>query len=60
MDDYLNNNNTKKLIEYIDLDTFSVEDLDNYIEQLEQQIDRVKVEKTKKIKLQEEAKKFFK
>ena len=48
MDDYLEFEKDTKTIKSINLDDFSVEDLNEYIEQLKKEIDRVKSELEKK------------
>ena len=60
MDDYLEFEKDTKTIKSINLDDFSVEDLNEYIEQLKKEIDRVKSELEKKLKSQTEAEKYFK
>ena len=49
-----------KNLKSINLDDFSVEELKSYIEQLNNEINRAKIEVDKKTKLQFEAKKLFK
>ena len=60
MDDYLEFEESTKILKSINLDDFSVEDLQKYIEQLKIEVDRVKEELEKKLKTQTEAEKFFK
>ena len=60
MDDYLEFEKDTKTIKSINLDDFSVEDLNEYIEQLKKEIDRVKSELEKKLKSQTVAEKYFK
>ena len=60
MDDYLEFEKDTKTIISINLDDFSVEDLNEYIEQLKKEIDRIKSELEKKLKSQTEAEKYFK
>jgi len=60
MDDYLEFEKDTKTIKSINLDDFSVEDLNEYIEQLKKEIDRIKSELEKKLKSQTEAEKYFK
>ena len=60
MDDFLEFEDNKKTIKLLNLDDFSVEDLKNYIIELEDEINRVNLEVIKKKKLQENAQKFFK
>ena len=60
MDDYLEFEKNTKALKSIDLDSFSVEDLEEYIQQLLNEIERVKKELVKKLESQAEAKKYFK
>ena len=60
MDDFLEIDEKKKTINSLNLDDFSVEDLDKYILELNNEILRVKEEINKKNKLKKEAQKFFK
>ena len=60
MDDYLEFEKDTKTLKSINLDDFSVEDLHEYIGQLEQETNRVKIELEKKLKFKAEAKKYFK
>ena len=60
MDDFLEIDEKKKTIKSLNLDDFSVEELTNYITQLEDEINRVKEEIVKKNNVIKEAKKFFK
>ena len=60
MDDFLEIDEKKKTIISLNLDDFSVEDLDKYILELNKEILRVKEEINKKNKLKKEAQKFFK
>ena len=60
MDDYLEFEKDTKTIKSINLDDFSVEDLEKYINQLLKEIDRVKKELESKKKTQIEAEKYFK
>ena len=60
MDDFLEIDEKKKTINSLNLDDFSVEDLDKYILELNKEILRVKEEINKKNKLKKEAQKFFK
>ena len=50
----------KKTIKSINLDDFSIEDLEEYTVSLKDEIQRVKDEIDKKNNLKEEARKFFK
>ena len=60
MDDFLEIDEKKKTINSLNLDDFSVEDLDKYILELNNEILRVKEEINKKNKLKKEAQNFFK
>ena len=60
MNDFLEFEKETKAIKSIDLDDFSVEDLKEYIDELKKELDRVKAEMKKKLKLQLEAQKLFK
>ena len=60
MDDFLEIDEKKKTINVLNLDDFSVEDLDKYILELNKEILRVKEEINKKNKLKKEAQNFFK
>ena len=60
MDDFLEIDEKKKTIKTLNLDDFSVEDLDKYILELNKEILRVKEEINKKNKLKKEAQTFFK
>ena len=60
MDDYLEFEKDTKALKSINLDDFSVEDLTEYTEQLKQEVQRVKFELEKKLKLKTEAEKYFK
>ena len=60
MDDFLEIDEKKKTINSLNLDDFSVEDLDKYILELNKEILRVKEEINKKNKLKKEAQNFFK
>ena len=50
----------KKSIKSLNLDDFSIEDLDKYTSELKDEIDRVNFEKIKKKKLISEAENIFK
>ena len=50
----------KKTVKLINLDDFSVEDLNKYILELNKETERVKLELEKKLNLKEQAEKFFK
>jgi uncharacterized small protein (DUF1192 family) len=60
MNEFLEYDESKKSIKSLNLDDFSVEDLDKYSSELKDEIDRVSMEKVKKIKLISEAENIFK
>ena len=60
MDDFLEIDEKKKTINSLNLDDFSIEDLDKYILELNKEILRTKEEINKKNKLKKEAQQFFK
>ena len=60
MNEFLEHDESKKSIKSINLDDFSVEDLDKYILELKNEIDRVNMEKIKKKKLISDAENIFK
>jgi len=60
MDDFLEFDPIAKTVKSINLDDFSVEDLQQYIDELRLEIARAETEERKKNKLKEDAKKFFK
>ena len=60
MNEFLEYEENKKSIKSLNLDDFSVEDLDIYTSELKHEIDRVNMEKVKKKKLISEAAKIFK
>ena len=60
MNEFLEYEETKKTIKSLNLDDFSVEDLNIYINDLKNEIKRVKNEIEKKTNLLSEADKFFK
>ena len=60
MDDFLEIDEKKKTINLLNLDDFSIEDLDKYILELNKEILRVKEEINKKNKSKKEAQNFFK
>ena len=60
MNEFLEYEETKKSIKSLNLDDFSVEDLDKYISELKDEIKRVNMEKVKKKKLITEAENIFK
>ena len=60
MSDYLEFENETKALKSINLDDFSVEDLKEYVDELTKELESVKIEMKKKLKLQSEAEKLFK
>ena len=60
MNEFLEYDESKKSIKSLNLDDFSVEDLDKYILELKDEINRVNMEKIKKKKLISEAESIFK
>ena len=60
MDDFLEIDEKKKTINSLNLDDFSVEDLEKYISELYNEILRTKEEINKKNKSKKEAQNFFK
>ena len=60
MNEFLEYEETKKSIKSLNLDDFSIEDLDKYTSELKDEIDRVNMEKVKKKKLISEAENIFK
>ncbi|MDC1053799.1 DUF1192 family protein [Alphaproteobacteria bacterium] len=60
MNEFLEYEESKKSIKSLNLDDFSVEDLDKYTLELKDEIDRVNMEKVKKKKLISEAENIFK
>ena len=60
MDDFLEIDEKKKTINSLNLDDFSVEDLEKYISELNNEILRTKEEINKKNKSKKEAQKLFK
>ena len=59
MNEFLEYEETKKSIKSLNLDDFSIEDLDKYTLELKDEIDRVNMEKIKKKKLISEADNIF-
>ena len=59
MNEFLEYDESKKTIKTVNLDDFSVEDLNNYLIELKDEIARVKREVEKKSQLLDEAQKFF-
>ena len=60
MNEFLEYEENKKSIKSLNLDDFSVEDLNKYILELKDEIERVNTEKVKKKKLISEAEDIFK
>ena len=60
MNEFLEYEESKKSIKSLNLDDFSVEDLDKYILELKDEVERVDSEKVKKKKLISEAENIFK
>ena len=60
MVDFIEIEEKKKTIKKLNLEDLSVEDLDKYIDELKEEIERVKIEIKKKIESKEDAEKFFK
>ena len=60
MNEFLEYDENKKSIKSLNLDDFSVEDLDKYTSELKDEIDRVNMEKVKKKELISEAENIFK
>ena len=59
MNEFLEYEESKKSIKSLNLDDFSIEDLDKYISELKVEIDRVNTEKVKKKKLISDAENIF-
>ena len=60
MNEFLEYEERKKSIKSLNLDDFSIEDLDKYTSELKDEVDRVNMEKIKKKKLISEAENIFK
>ena len=60
MNEFLEYEESKKSIKFLNLDDFSIEDLDKYTSELKDEIDRVNMEKIRKKKLITEAENIFK
>jgi len=60
MNEFLEYEESKKSIKSLNLDDFSVEDLDKYILELRNEINRANIEKVKKKKLISDAENLFK
>ena len=59
MDDYLEFEKDTKAIKSINLDDFSIEDLKEYIKQLNKEMERVKLELNQKMTSHADAEKYF-
>ena len=60
MNEFLEYGESKKSIKSLILDDFSIEDLDKYISELNDEIERVDIERVKKKKLISDAEDIFK
>jgi len=60
MNEFLEYEESKQSIKSLNLDDFSIEDLDKYTSELKVETDRVNLEKVKKKKLIREAENIFK
>ena len=60
MNEFLEYEENKKSIKSLNLDDFSIQDLDKYTSELKDEINRVNMEKVKKKKLISEAENIFK
>ena len=60
MNEFLEYDDNKKSIKSLNLGDFSIEDLDKYISELNDEIERVYIERVKKKKLISEAESIFK
>ena len=60
MNEFLEYEENKKSIKSLNLDDFSIEDLDKYISELNDEIKRVNMEKIKKRRLISDAENIFK
>ena len=60
MNEFLEYDDTKRSVKKLNLDDFSVEELEKYITELNEEISRTQQEIKKKSLLLKEAKKFFK
>ena len=60
MNEFLEYDENKKSIKSLNLDDFSIEDLDEYISELNDEIERVNIERVKKKKLISDAENVFK
>ena len=60
MNEFLEFDENRKSIKSLNLDDFSIEDLDKYILELKNEINRVNIEKVRKKKLISDAENIFK
>tara|TARA_B100000959_G_scaffold207287_1_gene217489 strand:- start:1221 stop:1403 length:183 start_codon:yes stop_codon:yes gene_type:complete len=60
MNEFLEYDENKKTIKALNLDDFSIEDLNKYITELKEEINRAEIEIVKKKNLMTEAENFFK
>ena len=60
MSNFIEFDEKKKIIKPVNLDNFSIEDLEEYINILNNEVKRTKDEIKKKLKIKEEAQLFFK
>ena len=60
MNNFIEYDEKSKVLKYLNLDDFSIEDLEEYINVLNLEVLRSKEEIKKRIETKEEAKKFFK
>ena len=60
MSDFFEIDEEKKTVKLINLDDFSIEDLNKYILELNDEIERVKIDLKKKIRTKKQAEEFFK
>ena len=60
MEDFLEFDSKKKTVKSLNLDDFSIEDLNDYINELEKEIKRANLEIEKKEKSKTDAMKYFK
>lgn len=60
MNSFIEFDEDRKTLKSINLDDFSIEDLEEYVEVLNIEIKRTEQEIVKKLKTKEDAKKFFK
>tara|TARA_Y100001970_G_scaffold290792_1_gene425754 strand:+ start:2258 stop:2440 length:183 start_codon:yes stop_codon:yes gene_type:complete len=60
MDNFIEFEDDTKAIKSINLEDFSIEDLEEYISELNSEIKRAKLEVTNRMKSKEEATKYFK